>query len=153
MTKSLILFIIMKILLKKILYIGAFIFFFTYWSITLLYCSPNNFVRAEFNTSMKLFEAFFYQRWTFFTPPPKTNERVYFLYVDKKNPNIMTQCEVLKPIQDKKRENPIINNTFEVLDDIIGGAVAVFTILLLKPFVSQNSDILTQVTFTIEKVQ
>ena len=130
----------MNNIFKNMVYITTLSVVTLYWASTLLYCSPNNFVRIELNSYMKLFDTYLYQKWTFFTPPPKSNQRLYFLYIDKKNPKQIAQCEVIKPLQDQKRENPIFNNTTEVLDDIIAGSSGSLsnTLVEMSSFVKQQ---------------
>lgn len=104
-----------------LLYSVALLIFTGYWLSTLLYCSPTNYVRIQSHTYMSWFNIYFYQKWTFFTPPPKDNQRLYFLFVNRHQPQRIIKCEILKPIQDKKRENPIFNHTHEILDNVISG--------------------------------
>lgn len=106
--------------MKNFIYIIAILLFSIYWASTLLYCSPTNYVRIQFDSYMSVFENFFYQRWTFFTPPPKDNQRLYFYFYNPTKAKYY-QCEVIKPLQDKKREAFLFNTTYEVLDDIVSG--------------------------------
>ena len=102
--------------LAKVLIISFFSF---YWASTFLYCSPNNFVRIELNSYINLFGSLFYQRWTFFTPPPKADEKLYFLFINKASNEKNFACEVFHIIRKKKRANPVFNTESEALDGII----------------------------------
>ena len=102
--------------LIRILIISIFSF---YWLATILYCSPNNFIRIELNRYMNLFGSAFYQRWTFFTPPPKADEKLYFLFISKDPSQKNFACEVFNIIRAKKRANPIFDTESEALDGVI----------------------------------
>ncbi|TDE12136.1 hypothetical protein [Dyadobacter psychrotolerans] len=102
--------------------IFVFFIFITYWIATLIYCSPNNFIRIELNKYEAVFESMFYQKWTFFTPPPKVNERVYFLFIDKTKNKQVIACEIFHTIRKNKRKNPIFNTKYEAIDGMLTGS-------------------------------
>jgi len=106
-------------MLKNILYAGILAVFALYWTATLLYCTPTNPARIELNGYMESFGKLFYQRWTFFTPPPKANERIFFQYVNARDSTDRFTVEVLKDINTERKKNPIFNVSQEVLEDIV----------------------------------
>lgn len=105
--------------ISKILILAIF---FSYWISTLIYCSPNNFIRIQLNKYESMFGSVFYQRWTFFTPPPKVNERVYLLFINKYPEQNVISCEIFNAIRKNKRKNPIMNTTYEAIDGILTGS-------------------------------
>ena len=68
---------------------------------------------------METFGRLFYQRWTFFTPPPKMNERVFFHYLNTQDTTDLFTVEVLSEINEKRKLNPLINVSQEILEDIL----------------------------------
>jgi len=104
---------------KKSLYFGIFGVFVLYWGMTLLYCMPTNPVRIELHGYMEAFGKLFYQRWTFFTPPPKTNERVFFQYMNVRDTTDRFTVEVLGEINAGRKKNPVFNVSQEVLENIV----------------------------------
>jgi len=106
-------------MLKKLLYTGILGVFAMYWLTTLLYCTPTNPVRIELNGSMEAFGKVFYQRWTFFTPPPKANERIFFQYVNARDTSDRFTVEVLEEINRERKKNPVFNVRQEVLENIV----------------------------------
>lgn len=64
--------------MKKIsLYLAVFVFTF-YWFITLTFVSPKNYITIKLYEEEQFFNTFFFQKWSFFAPPPKHNDRLYF---------------------------------------------------------------------------
>lgn len=98
------------------------VLFLMYWLITFVYNTPNNFIRIQLDQQMSLFEQLFYQKWTFFTPPGKANERIYFNYVSALDSGDVTTIEILQPIFKAKRENAPFNMEAELLDDFISNS-------------------------------
>jgi hypothetical protein len=71
---------------------------------------------------MYLFENFFFQRWSFFAPPPESNNRLYYLFTNKATGK-QTAYEALAPIFEKKREKAPFNSKEEALDYILSGNI------------------------------
>ncbi len=49
--------------------------FSIYWSLTLIFTSPSNFINISLLEYSYVFETFFFQKWAFFAPPPNSNDR------------------------------------------------------------------------------
>jgi hypothetical protein len=67
----------MKSAFRRLIYTSVYtlilITFFMYWLLTFNYVMPNNYIRIEMIGPVNYFEKYFYQRWAFFAPPPKSN--------------------------------------------------------------------------------
>jgi hypothetical protein len=112
---------------------AALIIFAAYWFSTLLYVSPNNYIRIQFDDYLLHFEKYFYQNWAFFAPPPKANERLYYLFYNKKDSIPTHIYEALQPIfQEKKRKAPF-NVEEEALDYILSSAI-IYTVDYLREY-------------------
>ena len=103
-------------------YLALFVFV-VYWSSTLLYNTPNNYIRIQFNNYIEVFNLLFQQKWNFFAPPPRSNERIYYRFIDKKDPNKTISFEAFKLITDKKREKAPFNTKEEIVDYVLGGCI------------------------------
>jgi len=68
-----------------------------------------------------MFSVFLYQRWSFFAPPPKTNERLYFEYVTIKKDTVL--LEVLKPLSKKRKEEFLLNSDRSVIDYVLANNI------------------------------
>ncbi len=102
-----------------ILFIAVF-----YWGSTILYCSPNNYIRISHNLYMHFFEIFLYQKWTFFAPPPEHNERLYLTFLSKADSSkTLAVMEVTTYINQAKQKNAPFNSKEEVVDYIISNSV------------------------------
>lgn len=103
----------------KILIAGIFLIYF---AITLLYNSPNNYIKIKFEREIKIFDLFFNQRWGFFAPPPTFNNRLYYTFYDE-NQNEIATFEVLKPLAEQKRKARPFNERDEMIDYMINGSI------------------------------
>lgn len=75
---------------------------------------------------MYVFENFFFQRWSFFAPPPQSNNRLYYVFQNKYSGKEKAY-EVLAPIFDKKRKTAPFNSKEEALDYILSGSATNIT--------------------------
>lgn len=96
--------------------------FVCYWASTLLYVMPNNYVRIQHDDYLGKFETLFFQRWGFFAPPPKTNTRLYYTFVNAGDTTQSYTFEAIQPITEQKRLKSPFNTKEEVLDYILGGS-------------------------------
>lgn len=95
--------------------------FLVYWSSTLLYVSPSNYIRIQFNNYLNSFELVFFQKWDFFAPPPKTNTRLYYNFINKETGKFHT-VEALKNITEKKQKEAPFNTEEELLDYLLASS-------------------------------
>lgn len=105
--------------MKKIK-ISLLFIFFCYWLLTLIYVSPNNYLRIEANKLVSIMDIFFYQNWKFFAPPPQYDLRLYYVFKDVNN-NIYTLEAISNIVSEKKQKAPF-NTLEEFLDYVISGA-------------------------------
>lgn len=103
----------------RILIIITFVF---YWLITLLYVSPSNFIRINFQNQLHLFEYAFSQKWAFFAPPPQRNVRLFYTYHRQDSTPIIT-LEVLEYLLEQKKEKQPWNTKEEALDYMVNGSI------------------------------
>ncbi|MCS3530805.1 hypothetical protein [Chryseobacterium sp. JUb7] len=108
--------------MKKIIKIILLIFISFYWILTLIYNSPNNYIRIKLEKEIKFFSLFFEQKWNFFAPPPQDNYKLYFTYLDQ-NKNQIAVYEVFSSIIESKRNTRPFNLRAEMIDYTIYGSL------------------------------
>lgn len=108
--------------MKRIIYFLIFLIFVFYWASTVLFTMPNNFIKLSLDKSNRLFESLFYQQWSFFAPPPKYNEYMYYIFIDKAT-NSQKAFEVLKTINIRKQKDAPFNWKSEGIDYILSSSV------------------------------
>ncbi len=105
----------------KLKIISIYLFFCLYWFSTIFFTFPENFLQIKAIKYEKMFSVFLYQRWSFFAPPPKTNERLYFEYVTIKKDTVL--LEVLKPLSKKRKEEFLLNSDRSVIDYVLANNI------------------------------
>lgn len=107
--------------------IGALFLFATscYVLVTLLYVSPSNPIRIRFDNALQEFEAWGFQKWTFFAPPPTGNDRLYFAFSPREGSG--STYEVLEDIYRRKQEDHPFNERTEVVDYVVSGTASQIT--------------------------
>ncbi|GAA5041462.1 hypothetical protein GCM10011506_43170 [Marivirga lumbricoides] len=101
--------------------LGAFIF---YWVTTIFFNLPDNYIKLQFIGSEKIFNSSLFQKWSFFAPPPKHNDRLYYSFHSKDSSNTDTiVLEVVKPIIELKRKEAPFNARYEVMDYILNNSM------------------------------
>lgn len=108
----------MKIFLK--------IIFVAYWAITLIYVSPDNFIKVKADRILRPFGILCAQEWAFFAPPPQGNNRLYYTFYDDQD-KFITTFEVLQPLFSEKQRKAPWNTREEAIDYIVNGAVGNLT--------------------------
>jgi hypothetical protein len=108
--------------MKKLHLFGIVALFTIYWATTIFFVMPDNYLKIKMLRAEKLFSTFFYQRWSFFAPPPTSNDRLYYEFVDKDTKKV-TIVEVLKDIQVTRQKQFLFNDDISVLDYILSNTV------------------------------
>jgi hypothetical protein len=108
--------------MRHILYSITMIVFISYWSITFIFNAPDNYINISLYKYNQLFQTFFYQKWSFFAPPPTFNERLYYEFRNIKDSSVMI-FEAAEPICIAKQKNSPFNSKDDLLDYIISGSV------------------------------
>lgn len=108
----------MKTLLKAL----VLSVFALYWSITFIFTLPDNYINISLLKYSQVFSLFFFQRWSFFAPPPTFNERLYYSYMNKNDATVKSY-EVLKVINEKKSANAPFNWNDDIVDYILSNSV------------------------------
>ena len=104
-------------MLKKIIIFFVFCF---YWGVTIFFTIPENYLQIKSIEMEKIFSSFFYQKWSFFAPPPKFNDRLYYQFVNKKDTLLM---EVIEPIHNERRKQYLVNNDISIVDYILSNSL------------------------------
>jgi hypothetical protein len=104
---------------KATIYLGLTAFSI-YWFATFFFTFPENYLQIKAMSYEKLFSTFFYQKWSFFAPPPQTNDRLYYEFVNQKD---TISIEVLKPLNDKRKKEYIFNADSSVIDYVLSGCI------------------------------
>lgn len=96
--------------IKKILISLFFLLFLSYWIITITFSFPeSSVVVAENYHAYKKFQTVFYQKWSFFAPPPTYNMRLHYIFKSKAG---IHDVEVLENINNKVKEKYLLNDTY-----------------------------------------
>ena len=103
----------------------ALVFVGMYWLVTLLYVSPNNPLRIQYDAELKQFESWGFQRWTFFAPPPTQNHRLYFAFSPQDGTG--ETIEVLEEIYARKQQYHPFNESIESIDYVVSGIATSIT--------------------------
>jgi hypothetical protein len=109
--------------MKKIILNSILLVFIFYWLCTFLYVSPNNYIKISLLEEMQTFNTFFFQKWGFFAPPPKFNDRLYYTFESKKDSTISYTFEVMEPLQKRKSSKAPFNSSENILDYVLSSTV------------------------------
>lgn len=102
------------------LVLGLFLF---YSFFTVVFSTPDNFFNITLLKHKRLFNTFFYQNWGFFAPPPKSNDRLYFIFLNKNKSDKSYIFEAIEPILKEKHENAPFNGKSDLLDYLISNSI------------------------------
>ncbi|CAM1341567.1 hypothetical protein [Tenacibaculum amylolyticum] len=95
-------------------------FFGLYWGTTVFFTMPENYLQIKANRLQKVFSTMFYQKWSFFAPPPKHNDRFYYEFSNSKDTLLL---EVIKPIHKLRKEQYLANNDISIVDYILSNSI------------------------------
>ncbi|MBK6267412.1 hypothetical protein JKA74_20390 [Marivirga sp. S37H4] len=96
--------------------------FLCYWLVTIFYNLPDNYIKLQHLEGEKVFNSVLFQKWSFFAPPPKHNDRLYYAFhsIDSEDTIVL---EAAKPIVNSKREKAPFNAKYEVIDYILNNSM------------------------------
>lgn len=97
--------------------------FIFYWSTTILFVTPKNYVTISLHKQEQFFNTFFFQKWSFFAPPPKYNDRLFFRYESKIDSTKFFLFEVIEPLQRRKSKKAPFNSSEDILDYILSSTI------------------------------
>jgi len=109
--------------MKKITFYAIFIVFILYWFFTLIFVSPKNFIKINLYEEEQIFNTFLFQKWGFFAPPPKYNDRLYYKFEKKKDSTKFFLFEVMEPLQERKSKKAPFNSSEDILDYILSSTL------------------------------
>jgi hypothetical protein len=105
--------------------------FTMYFAITVFFTSPDNFLSTSLYRYKQVFHTVFYQKWSFFAPPPNYNQRLYYEFINRKSGE-MNVFEVTEPIVKAKQRKAPFNTDEEILDYIIFGSISGVTDMITE---------------------
>ena len=70
-----------------------------------------------------LFQIFFYQRWGFFAPPPKSNDRLYYVFINKYDNSKILTFEVIESLLKDKHLNAPFNAKEDLIDYLLSNSI------------------------------
>ncbi|MCW3464593.1 hypothetical protein [Chitinophaga nivalis] len=108
--------------MKKLYLYTILSFFLFYWVSTTLFNMPENYFKIGFGEQYTFFHRLFYQRWSFFAPPPQFNDRLYYIIRDKKSHQQRT-FEVIGQITQQKQLKAPFNQEENLLDYAVNNSV------------------------------
>lgn len=107
-------------------YYLTLVFVGIYCSMTIFFTLPENYLLIKSDKFEKIFSSVLYQRWSFFAPPPKANDRIYFRFVDSKKRDTISM-EILKPLSISRKKQFPFNSDVTVLDYILSNNLTLIT--------------------------
>ncbi|MBT8243894.1 hypothetical protein [Winogradskyella sp.] len=113
--------------MKKIYFYFIITVFVLYWLCTIVFVSPKNYITISLYEQEQFFNTFFFQKWGFFAPPPKHNDRLYFKFESKKDSTKFFLYEVIEPLQKRKSKKAPFNSSEDILDYILSSTILSIT--------------------------
>lgn len=110
-------------MIRKLVSVIFILIFVFYWCITLIFVSPKNYLNISLLEYSDIYNSFFYQKWGFFAPPPKTNERLYYIFENKMNIKDVKIFEVIEPITIAKSKKNPFNTEEDLLDYVLSNSI------------------------------
>lgn len=101
--------------------------FLWYWIITIFFNLPSNPIQIQFDQANRLFQDIFFQKWSFFAPPPKGNDKLYYFFRSKTDTNRVSIYETLDVLALEKQKAAPFNANEEIGDYIVSGSVSEIT--------------------------
>ncbi|MEN7546291.1 hypothetical protein AAG747_00135 [Rapidithrix thailandica] len=92
-----------------------------YWGITVFFTIPENYLQIKAIRLGKVFSTMFYQRWSFFAPPPQHNDRLYYQFITHNHDTLL--YEVLQPVQKLRKKQYLANNDISIIDYVLSNSL------------------------------
>lgn len=98
-----------------------YLIFSIYWLVTIFFTFPENYLQIKALKYEQIFSIFLSQRWSFFAPPPQTNDRLYFEYITIKKDTVL--LEVLEPLAKKRKYEFPFNSDRSTIDYVLANNI------------------------------
>ena len=108
--------------MNRFIYIGLFTFFLLYWLATFFFMMPKNPLNLTAQRSREVFQTNFFQRWSFFAPPPDYNQKVYIIFNNKISGK-RDYFEIINPINLAKRKTAPFNTYYQIIDYVMASSL------------------------------
>ncbi len=108
--------------MKSGVYIFLFSLFCCYWLATIFFVAPPNPLNISADNARELFNTHFFQRWSFFAPPPTYNQRVYIVFRNKRTKG-KEVFEIIAPIVSAKHQKAPFNEYYQKMDYILASSL------------------------------
>lgn len=93
-----------------------------YWSITIIYCMPENYIKIKMYPILNVFGNIFPQQWSFFAPPPNYNTNLFYSYYTEDYKHIKSY-EVLNEIIKNKQLKAPFNSNEQLIDYTLNSTI------------------------------
>jgi hypothetical protein len=125
--------------MKQVIQYVIFLVFMVYWLLTIIYVSPNNYIRIQCAGTNSFMEKAFHQNWNFFAPPADFDQRLHISFYDKDS-SMLTSVEVLGDVLKEKTSNAPFNLKEQYTDYSISGTLNVLNDVFVEFLKSNNRD-------------
>ncbi|MEW7277772.1 hypothetical protein ABW636_04175 [Aquimarina sp. 2201CG1-2-11] len=109
--------------MKYVLYIPTILVFIVYWGFTGVFVAPDNYINISLLEESKVFNTFLFQKWGFFAPPPKSNDRLYYNFTSKNDCIKAYTFEVMEPLVKQKSRKAPFNSSEDLLDYVLSNTI------------------------------
>ncbi|MGQ0828789.1 MAG: hypothetical protein ACT4ON_10380 [Bacteroidota bacterium] len=93
--------------------------FAVWWATNVFFTLPDSSLPIVVNkNAFYKFDTYFYQRWGFFAPPPKSDDRLYYVYINNVDSSINV-LEVTKKLVTEKNKMYLTNDKLAIQDYIL----------------------------------
>ncbi|MEX0274164.1 MAG: hypothetical protein AB3N16_07300 [Flavobacteriaceae bacterium] len=116
----------------KLKIIGILAVFSFYWLATIFFTLPENYLQIKSFGQKEIFHSLFYQQWSFFAPPPQTNDRLYYQFLNEANDTLLV--EVLVPLQTLRQRKFLANNEETIIDNVLSNSITSISDAILDRF-------------------
>ena len=108
--------------MNRLIAYGALGIFAFYWSMTMFFTLPDNYLLLSNLKYERLFSTFFYQKWSFFAPPPNYNDRLYYIF--EKDSTIVETFEVIEDVQKQRSAEYLFNDDISTIDYVLSNTIS-----------------------------
>jgi hypothetical protein len=114
---------LLVLIMQKIFSYFIITCFLIYWLITFLFTMPENYFRISFNSGDSFFQHAMFQQWSFFAPPPQSDDRLYYVIRNKETKKVIQTLEALEYVMMQKQKNAPFNQEETIIDYVISNSV------------------------------